>query len=55
MEEKREQQAEGPEYSLGELVWAKITGFPWWPARVTAMPNTGHLFYRVDFFSDNTQ
>lgn len=42
-------------YQLHEVVWAKITGFPWWPARVTALPSSANPHYRVDFFADTTQ
>ena len=32
---------------VGELVWAKIIGYPWWPARVTAVTPLGTA---VQFF-----
>jgi hypothetical protein len=25
----------GIEFTLKELVWAKVKGYPWWPAEVT--------------------
>jgi hypothetical protein len=25
---------ESQEYKPNEVVWAKITGYPWWPAQV---------------------
>jgi hypothetical protein len=43
------------EYELNEIVWAKIMGFPWWPAKITQLPNHHNPLFRVDFFSDNTQ
>ena len=27
-------EAEGTDFSAGSVVWAKLAGFPWWPARV---------------------
>jgi hypothetical protein len=26
------------EYRSGDIVWAKVKGFPWWPAKVCGMP-----------------
>lgn len=43
------------EFRLGEIVWAKIIGYPWWPARVTQLPTTRNPAFRVDFFYDNSQ
>lgn len=25
-------------YSVGDLVWAKVSGYPWWPCMVSADP-----------------
>ena len=36
-----------PRFERGAVVWAKIAGFPWWPARV-AGPSGEHL--RVKFY-----
>ena len=55
MEEIWEGEEEEIQFELREIVWAKITGYPWWPARVTQMPTGKTVHYRVDFFSDNTQ
>lgn len=27
------------DFAIGEIVWAKIRGFPHWPAKVIAIPN----------------
>ena len=54
MEEIRE--GEEQEYfGLGEVVWAKVIGYPWWPGRVTQLPSHATTNYRVDFFNDHTQ
>ena len=49
-----ESSSEEEHFSQEEIVWAKITGYPWWPALVTDAPPSGSTF-RVDFFADNTQ
>lgn len=54
MEEQLESSCEEVHFSREEVVWAKITGYPWWPALVTHAPSEGGAF-RVDFFADNTQ
>jgi hypothetical protein len=54
MEEQVESSAEEEHFSLEEIVWAKITGYPWWPALVTGAAS-GSGTFRVDFFADNTQ
>lgn len=38
-------------FSKHEVVWAKITGYPWWPALITSMHNFN---YKVDFLGDRT-
>ena len=43
------------EFGLKEIVWAKIIGYPWWPARITQVPTARSASYRVDFFYDNSQ
>lgn len=25
-------------YNIGDLVWSKVSGFPWWPCMVSADP-----------------
>jgi len=54
MEEQVESSAEEEHFSQAEIVWAKITGYPWWPALVTGA-GSGSGTFRVDFFADNTQ
>ena len=38
-----------------ELVWAKILGWPWWPARVTDIPSHNNSNYKVEFIADSSQ
>ncbi|KAG7307489.1 hypothetical protein JYU34_007688 [Plutella xylostella] len=39
------------EYSAGSVVWARLPGWPWWPAMVDDCPDT-EQFYWLDGFSD---
>ncbi|XP_052757421.1 zinc finger CW-type PWWP domain protein 1-like isoform X2 [Galleria mellonella] len=39
------------EYSAGSVVWARLQGWPWWPAMVDDCPDT-ERFYWLDGFSD---
>ncbi|KAM3963089.1 uncharacterized protein ACR2FA_002854 [Aphomia sociella] len=39
------------EYSAGSVVWARLAGWPWWPAMVDDCPDT-EQFYWLDGFSD---
>ncbi|XP_062979937.1 DNA mismatch repair protein Msh6 isoform X2 [Elgaria multicarinata webbii] len=49
------------EYSPGDLVWAKLEGYPWWPCLVYKHPTEGILFrgrgrasrIHVQFFDDD--
>lgn len=43
------------QFGLKEIVWAKIIGYPWWPAQITQLPRARSASYRVDFFQDNSQ
>jgi hypothetical protein len=33
-----------------ELVWGKVSGYPWWPGLVTSIEDEEHGIYHVDFF-----
>jgi hypothetical protein len=55
MEEMPQPNSSQEQYYLNEVVWAKITGFPWWPAQVTAISHKQNDNFRVDFFADTTQ
>lgn len=35
-----------------ELVWGKIMGYPWWPARVIDIPSQNQPQYTVEFLAD---
>lgn len=39
------------EYTAGSVVWARLTGWPWWPAMVDDDPDT-EQYYWLDGFSD---
>jgi len=55
MEETQEAEREEVEFELQEIVWGKIIGYPWWPAKVTQLPSSRSAPFRVDFFNDHTQ
>lgn len=40
-----------PQFKHNDIIWAKVTGHPWWPGMITEdpTPHSIHL-YRVDFF-----
>lgn len=44
-----------PKFHKFELVWAKITGWPWWPGRVVNIPSQKQGNYTVEFFADPSQ
>ena len=39
-------------YEIGEVVWGKIKGYPWWPAVIKDFNNT--LIYTIKFYNDNS-
>lgn len=52
-------------FSMGDLVWTKVSGYPWWPCMVTADPESNShvkkeqkvnsrfgLLYHVQYFGD---
>ncbi|XP_012549394.2 uncharacterized protein LOC105842216 isoform X1 [Bombyx mori] len=39
------------DYSAGSVVWARLDGWPWWPAMVDDCPDT-EQFYWLDGYSD---
>lgn len=41
------------EYTNGEIVWAKLTGFPWWPAYILETPSP--CLHKIIFFGDYSQ
>ena len=61
--ESFETMADEQEYNLGEVVWAKVYGYDWWPALVHPSISTQvvyndsshfHDSYRVNFFGDSS-
>jgi hypothetical protein len=44
-------------FGIGEIVWAKVRGFPWWPAKIgeqSEYKGTGELKFTVYFIGDAT-
>jgi len=42
-------------FNVGEIIWAKIRGYPWWPATITgAEDDNREKKYAVSFIGDNT-
>ncbi|CAK89927.1 unnamed protein product (macronuclear) [Paramecium tetraurelia] len=44
-------------FEINEVVWAKVLGYPWWPAQISSISNgkTGtNQSYRVNFLADGT-
>lgn len=44
-------------FKKGDIVWAKVRGYSWWPARIGEVlkeKNEKEKKYRVDFIGDNT-
>ena len=43
-------------FQVPEVVWAKIRGYPWWPALLTNVTHSAgeEPLYKVDFFGDTT-
>ncbi|XP_071946149.1 uncharacterized protein [Antedon mediterranea] len=40
-------------FTVGTIVWAKLAGYPWWPAMVEEDPNVGEYFWLVDTWRTN--
>ena len=42
-------------FTVGEIIWAKIRGYPWWPAIITGTEDEQReKKYAVSFIGDNT-
>jgi len=43
------------DFKRGDLVWAKVRGYSWWPANIGDVIKVAkERKYRVDFIGDNT-
>lgn len=43
-------------YEIGEVVWAKIKGYPWWPCIVVEFYNSNdQKDFLVNFIGENSQ
>lgn len=42
-----------PLFSVGELIFAKVKGYSYWPARITSINDTRSQ-YGVEFYAENT-
>ncbi|XP_034015655.1 histone-lysine N-methyltransferase NSD2 isoform X2 [Thalassophryne amazonica] len=65
LKEAREESAVLIRFSVGDLVWTKVSGYPWWPCMVTTDPELNNyikqkpqvtcqsgLLYHVQYFGD---
>ncbi|XP_026800594.2 histone-lysine N-methyltransferase NSD2 isoform X3 [Pangasianodon hypophthalmus] len=54
------------QFSVGDIVWAKVFGYPWWPCMITTDPefnlhfrqktnNCRGLLYHIQYFSDTPE
>ncbi|XP_057664052.1 zinc finger CW-type PWWP domain protein 1-like [Diorhabda carinulata] len=48
IDEKEEELMIFNKYNAGSIVWAKIEGYPWWPAMVEDDPDIGDYFWLED-------
>lgn len=51
-----------PTFVNKEIVWAKVKGYPWWPAEVlpselqiSKLPTPDSNFFKVVFIAEDTQ
>ena len=42
-DEADEKDEEEPAWAEGDVVWAKVKNYPWWPAVICADPKTGSV------------
>ena len=38
------------QFFIGEIVWGKLKGYPWWPGKIVERVNSD---YKVLFYKDN--
>jgi len=43
-------------FKKGDVVWAKVRGYSWWPAKISEVQRASERErkYKVDFIGDNT-
>ncbi|CAD8149042.1 unnamed protein product [Paramecium pentaurelia] len=46
-------------FRVNEIIWAKVLGYPWWPAKIASITNVNgkngqHNIYRVNFIGDTS-
>ncbi len=42
-------------FHIADIVWAKVSGYVWWPGKITELPSQKGGKYKVNFFNDPTQ
>uniref|UniRef100_A0A8C5FXC5 Nuclear receptor binding SET domain protein 2 n=1 Tax=Gadus morhua TaxID=8049 RepID=A0A8C5FXC5_GADMO len=60
VEAVKEQSSPVVSFSVGDVVWTKVSGYPWWPCMVSTDPELEHhtkpkpraLLYHVQYFGD---
>ncbi|CAL8303653.1 unnamed protein product [Boreogadus saida] len=65
VEAVKEESSPGVSFSVGDVVWTKVSGYPWWPCMVSTDPELEHhtkpkprahgppaLLYHVQYFGD---
>uniref|UniRef100_A0A8C6LS78 Nuclear receptor binding SET domain protein 2 n=1 Tax=Nothobranchius furzeri TaxID=105023 RepID=A0A8C6LS78_NOTFU len=62
VEQSKEESPLQASFSVGDLIWAKVSGYPWWPCMVTTDPEFSvHIkqkqkgerpFYHIQYFGD---
>lgn len=40
------------QFNAGSIVWARVSGYPWWPAMVDDDPDTEQYYWLDDFDSN---
>lgn len=50
---ERKKLSERSAFAVGELVFAKVRGYPRWPARIVAI-NATNTQYDVEFYAENS-
>ena len=43
------------DFQVNQVVWAKIYGYPWWPARIENIKSSEIKPYKVKFLGENSE